>query len=162
MFLCCQITHAQMVICFLNMVSELFMILAATSIFKSPVFYLINNWRWVLVKSDVRVEIEVKVFKVSLGRGILLHGLSPNPMSSIRSKLPVVDWWSMVQHSFSITRHIYKLADLRNRLSTCDRFLSLHYQGNSLCVFCGSYIQSRDHLFIECKFIIRIWHHIES
>ena len=31
-------------LCFLNMVSELFMILAATSIFKSPVFYLINNW----------------------------------------------------------------------------------------------------------------------
>ena len=56
----------------------------------------------------------------------------------------------------------YKLADLRNRLSTCDRFLSLRYQGNSLCVFCGGYIQSRDHLFIECNFIIRIWHHIEG
>ena len=36
-----------------------------------------------LAKSDVLVEIEVKAFKVSMGRGILLHGLSPNPVLSI-------------------------------------------------------------------------------
>ena len=36
-----------------------------------------------LAKSDVLVEIEVEVFKARLGRGILLHGPSPNPMLSI-------------------------------------------------------------------------------
>ena len=81
-----------------------------------------------LAKSDVLVEIEVKVFKVSLGRGILLHGLSPNPILSIvqiHGKLSGLNFqlwiggvWSSTLLVFQFPRHIYKLADLRNRLST--------------------------------------------
>ena len=64
-----------------------------------------------LAKSDVLVEIEVKVFKVSLGRGILLHGLSPNPVLSIvqiRGKLSGLNFQLWIGGVWSSTLLVFQ------------------------------------------------------
>ena len=64
-----------------------------------------------LAKADVLVEIEVKVFKVSLGRGILLHGLSPNPVLSIvqiRGKLSGLNFQLWIGGVWSSTLLVFQ------------------------------------------------------
>ena len=64
-----------------------------------------------LAKADVLVEIEVKVFKVSSGRGILLHGLFPNPVSSIvqiRGKLSGLNFQLWIGGVWSSTLLVFQ------------------------------------------------------
>ena len=69
-----------------------------------------------LAKADVLVEIEVKVFKASLGRGILLHGLSPNPVSimQIRGKLSGLNFQLWIGGVWSSTLLVFQ-----DTLSAC-------------------------------------------
>jgi hypothetical protein len=53
---------------------------------------------------------------------------------------------------FTIPKHAFFLwLAVRNSLSTGDRLLSWGYLGQTKCVFCRSFTECRDHLFL------RVW-----
>ena len=47
-----------------------------------------------------------------------------------------------------------------NKLPTKDRMLQWGLAVDSMCVFCRSSIEDRDHLFFQCSITKRIWDNI--
>jgi hypothetical protein len=47
-----------------------------------------------------------------------------------------------------------------HRFATRDRMLKWGYTRDPKCVFCRNCIESRDHLYFECEFTIRLWREV--
>jgi hypothetical protein len=59
------------------------------------------------------------------------------------------------------TKHHAWLA-LQNRLWTDDRLQKRGWPNYVLCPFCKQTTESTDHLFVNCRFTVRIWEHIKE
>jgi hypothetical protein len=46
---------------------------------------------------------------------------------------------------------------IKNCLTTGDRLIKWGYKGAVVCLFCGSKMESREHMFFKCGFSARIW-----
>ena len=81
---------------------------------------------------------------------------SDNIDMGVFRSLPNVYWWRLIWHSNRISKHAFICwLAIRDRLSTCYRLLSWGYKV-ILYVFYRRCIESRDHLFFECKFSKRL------
>lgn len=80
---------------------------------------------------------------------------------AIRSKLPVDGGWFGIHLIYQDNSFICWLT-VRDRLTALDRLLKWDYQGDCMCVFCRGCVETRDHIFFECPFPMRIWLQIEG
>lgn len=81
-----------------------------------------------------------------------------NTWESLRGMNPVVTWWKLVWFSLAIPRHSFLLwLVFRDAIVTKQKMCSWGYTGESQCLFCHGWLESRENLFFICSFSWRIW-----
>jgi hypothetical protein len=69
-----------------------------------------------------------------------------------------VDWFKIVWFPAAIPCHAFFLwLVFRDALITREHMCHWGYNGNSLCLFCHSKQENRNHLFFECSLSKKIW-----
>jgi hypothetical protein len=127
-----------------------------------------GNWIWPPARSEALVHIQSQLPDIAIGeadipvwksrRGTYSCSVTWN---SLRTKAPEVPWWQVVWFPLAIPRHAFMLwLVCRNALTTKEGMCGWGFTGNPLCRFCYGCLESIDHLFFQCSFCRRIWHHL--
>lgn len=67
-----------------------------------------------------------------------------------------IQWYKGIWFTGSTPKYsVISWIAVHNRLATGDRLLQWNPQENSMCIFCQSAIETRDHLFFSCSFLGR-------
>jgi hypothetical protein len=111
------------------------------------------------------VEIQSRLLEVELGGADIPVWNSRNgsyscaeTWESLRGMNPVVTWWKLVWFSLAISRHSFRLwLVFQDAIVTKDRMCKWGYTGDSECLFCHGWQESREHLFFHWSFSRRIW-----
>jgi hypothetical protein len=129
-----------------------------------------GDWFWPKARSDILVDIQIKLSDIPLGGTDVPIWESSSGVytcsetwDSLRTKLPIVPWSKVIWFSQAIPQQAFVLwLIFRNALSMKDRMCGWGYMGNSLCCFCYACQESVDHLFFCCSFSRRIWYRLMS
>lgn len=125
-----------------------------------------GEWVWPPASSDQLVDIQSKLSLVIRKQEdeprwlVSCKGVysSAETWDFLRTKGVEVKWWKIIWFTSAIPRHSFMLwLACRNTLSTVERLLAWGYIGDTLCPFCRSCIEAREHLFFHCSFSQRIW-----
>ncbi|KAK9292966.1 hypothetical protein L1049_020948 [Liquidambar formosana] len=78
---------------------------------------------------------------------------SRSAWNAIRQHKPEVDWHKVVWFSKAIKKHAFILwLIILNRINAKDMLLNWGIISSATCVLCNTHIETRDHLFITCRF----------
>ncbi|XP_019082547.1 PREDICTED: uncharacterized protein LOC109125398 [Camelina sativa] len=81
-----------------------------------------------------------------------------NTWNQIRTASHRVAWYDCVWFAYNTPKYSFCVwLAVRDRLSTGDRMLQWNQSADSSCAFCGTMIESRDHLFFTCSNVTEIW-----
>ncbi|KAL4361754.1 hypothetical protein GQ457_04G001430 [Hibiscus cannabinus] len=79
----------------------------------------------------------------------------------IRGAKGKVTWHKIVWFPLHIPKHaMITWMTILNRLPTRDRLLRMEIVEDSMCELCGNVVESRCHLFFECRFSREIWENV--
>lgn len=84
--------------------------------------------------------------------------LTSQTWNLIRMHAPQAVWWKGIWFKEATPKYAFLtwLAAL-NRLSTGDRLLKWNPQATSTCWLCSTAVETRDHLFFECRYSEEVW-----
>jgi hypothetical protein len=124
-----------------------------------------GKWYWPQARSDDLVVIQRLLPDVEIGE--VDHPVwasksgefsSAETWERLRERKPVVDWFKTIWFPAAIPRHAFFLwLAFHDALITREHMCRWGYKGDSLCLFCHSKQENRNHLFFECSLSKRIW-----
>ena len=78
--------------------------------------------------------------------------------NEIKHHEPQVPWCNVVWSSRGIPRHNFLTwLMVLNRCPTKDRMINWGLQTDPACILCNGSAESRDHLYFQCSYSLRLW-----
>lgn len=123
-----------------------------------------QGWRLPPVRSDKQLNLHAFVTtvqpSVSSDQTVwIFDEVIQNSFSSrqvwncIRESKPEVPWANQLWHKVRIPKHAFaSWLFVLNRNPTLDRISRWGHELNHTCLLCGSFAESRNHLFFTCSF----------